>query len=553
MDLMQEERRLPPSDGRPVLNSFSGPGESIDVHDFEQGGCLSLIIDSAPIGMVLVNSAGVIELVNKQVERAFGYQRNDLLGKSVEFLVPERFQPACSALFSGYHPRASSVGHDLLGRRKDGSEFPVDISLNLISTAAGTWVLSSLVDITERKLAEAKVQETAQLKSQFLANMSHEIRTPMNVIIGMSSLLLETDLGPEQRSFTEMIARGAESLLRIINDILDFEKIEADKLSISEEEFDLAGTVDDAAGFLADSAARKGIHVECHAAATPNPVVGDAGRIRQVLVNIIGNAVKFTEEGTVHIGMTWETQVPGRLTARFEVQDTGIGMTQATMESLFEPFTQADGSETRRYGGTGLGLAISKKLVDLMGGQIGASSVLHKGTTFWFTVPLKESSREPSEPVSRSSLAHSPTEANRTPALTQPKLLLVEDNEANRHVTLTLLNRLGYSCDLAVNGLDATRAMLSTRYPLVLMDLQMPEMDGLAATSEIRKAEQGGLRTPIVAMTANVMVGDRERCLAAGMDDYLPKPFHRHELEAMLHKWLGQVESPGAACAPIRS
>jgi len=521
-----------------VSSHYPGSAECIDVEQFPQREHLSLLIDLAPNGIILVNCGGEIELVNQQIETMFGYERGELLGKSIESLLGER------------------TGLDLYGRRKDGSELPLEIAVSPIPTSAGPWLLRSVVDITERKQEEARARAAVQLKSQFLADMSHEIRTPMNVIIGMSSLMLEADLAPEQRGFAEMIANGAESLLTIINDILDFSKIEANKLKIRESEFDLVATVDDAAGFLADSAARKGIDLKCDAAESPSTVVGDAGRIRQVLVNIIGNAVKFTEHGTVRVSTLWETTGPQQITARFEVRDTGIGMSPETMESLFQPFTQADGSETRRHGGTGLGLAISKKLVELMGGEIGASSELGIGSTFWFTVQLKKPGEDPPRDVLpldnlRIALRMSPKgPAAQSPG--RPTLLLVEDNEANRQVALTLLSRMGYACDVAVNGLDATKAILATQYPLVFMDLQMPQMDGIAATTEIRRAEQGH-RTPIVAITANVMVGDRERCLAAGMDDYLPKPFHRRELEAILQKWLGQVESPGALCAPVWS
>jgi len=504
-----------------VAGHYPGSAECIDVEQFRWQQSLSLIIDLAPTGMLLVNAAGEIQLVNQHVETMFGYPRSQLLGKSIDSLLPER------------------VGHDLYGRRKDGSDFPVEITLSPIPTTDGVWLLRSVMDSTERRAREAWARAAAQLKSHFLANTSHKIRTPMNVIIGMSSLMLEADLPQEERGFAEMIASGAESLLTIINDILDLSKIEANELRINEDEFELAATVEDAARFLADSAARKGIGLKCDVAKCACTAVGDAGRIRQVLLNVIGNAVKFTEHGSVHVSMRWETTGPGQLTARFEVRDTGIGMSRNTVESLFEPFSQADDSETPQRGGTGLGLAISRKLVELMGGQIGVSSEVRIGTTLWFTVQLKEGANDPVDIVLPLDSNEGHPTRRETPApLHRPTLLLVEDHEANCRVTQALLGHLGYVCDVAANGLDATEAILATRYPLVLMDLKMPRMDGIAATAEIRRVEQGH-RTPIVAFTAHVMVGDRERCLVAGMDDYLPKPCHLRELEAMLHKWLG--------------
>ena len=670
---------------------FPGASAGIEAGWLHEQSHLSLIIDSAPNGIILVDSDGAIELVNKQVEKMFGYHRSELLGKSVDLLLPERFREHHPDVRRGYHMRPSAramgAGRDLFGRRSDGSEFPLEIGLNPIPTSAGTWVLGSVVDITERKLVEAKLRETVRLKSEFLANMSHEIRTPMNVIIGMSSLMLETELTSEQREFAEVISSGAESLLTIINDILDFSKIEAGKLEIHVQEFDLNATVEEAAGFLAEAAGRKGVEMTCRSGPEMPPVLGDAMRIRQVLVNILGNAVKFTEKGEINLTMTCEPAGASGMHARFEIQDTGIGMSAQTLERLFEAFSQGDGSHTRRYGGTGLGLAISKKLVDLMGGSIGGRSKLGEGSTFWFTIPLEIRAGEVYEqpalhtslqgcralviddnPNNRSILAaqlgnwsmevttasdavdglallraahadHQPYDVilldfkmpgingldlarilradpalastpiflltshvgrkthaeakqagvdvqmtkpvqsrqlrealtgfltaprrvaavagvqgvtargvapgmgtakdDRSPVRNSPVLLLVEDNAGNRQVVITQLKRMGYLCDVATNGVEALAAIRSKHYALVLMDLQMPAMDGLEATAAIRAyedKEDDPIR--IIAMTANAMVGDRERCLAAGMDDYLAKPFRPRELDVILRRWL---------------
>ena len=373
---------------------------------------LPQIIDFAPNGLILVNPTGAIELVNQQVEKMFGYTRQELLGKSVEVLLPERARTAHQGMRAAYygHPGARELGagRDLFGQRKDGAEFPVEIGLNPLATERGTWVLSSVVDITERKLAEEKIQESTRMKSAFLANMSHEIRTPMNVIMGMSNLMLDTELSADQRDYAEMIAAGAESLLRIINDILDFSKIEAGKLEVVSVDFDLSATVEEAAAFLAETAGRKKVELTCQTPPEALVFRGDPTRIRQMLINIIGNAIKFTSAGEVNVTASWEpleSAPQSAVLARFEVRDTGIGMGEKTRGSLFEPFSQGDGSQTRRHGGTGLGLAISKKLAELMGGRIGCESELGKGSRFWFEIPFKYGT----EPAAASAPAHGPS------------------------------------------------------------------------------------------------------------------------------------------------
>jgi len=650
------------------------------------------LLESTPDPMLVTDAAGTIEHVNRQAETFFGYPRDELLGQSIDRLVPERFRGNHAAMRGGFagQPAARQMGSgiDLYARTRDGREIAVEISLGPIQTAEGLLVACTLRDISRHKQAEEmltqarlRAEEATRLKSDFLANMSHEIRTPMNAIVGLGYLLSKSELMPHQRDYLTKIEQSSQHMLGIINDILDFSKIEAGMLSIEKSPFELTSVLDNATALIHDKAAAKGLELLVTVDVdVPSLLVGDALRIGQVLINYGNNAVKFTDRGEVLIKVSVDAQTDSDLTLRFEVSDTGIGLSEAQIGKLFQSFQQADASTTRKFGGTGLGLAISKSLATRMGGEVGVRSTPGVGSTFWFTAKVgKISGKSQPLPVAESlqgqrvlvvddnenarrvladhlaamgldastadsgqgaidavcaadadgkpfravlldwqmpgmdgfetacriqalSLGHRPKlelitafgredvqvkadsigidglllkpvsswvlreampnlfcedrartrtsapDKDADPAdmgFAGARVLLVEDNELNREVGTALLLELGLEVSIAENGAVALEKLGTTDFELVLMDMQMPVMDGLQTTRELRKRpELAGL--PVIAMTANAMSGDRERCVEAGMNDHLAKPISPRQLHDAVARWI----APRAAVVP---
>lgn len=651
-----------------------------------------LAVEASPAALLMVHQDGRILMANSCGLSMFGYTADELLGQSIELLVPVRFRAAHPSHRHGYFAtpvrRAMGAELDLLAVRKDGSEFPVKIGLSPVETGEGQAAICGVIDITDQKntmeaLRHAKeaAESANRAKSSFLANMSHEIRTPMNGIIGMAQLLAQTELQSHQRDYLATVDESAHILLRLLNDILDFSKIEAGKLELECVDFRISECVARASQMMVLRAAEKGLELACRVAPEiPDHLRGDAGRLQQVLVNLLGNAVKFTNAGEIFVNVNAESITTDKIRLHFSVSDTGIGIPDDKREHIFHPFEQAESSTTRRFGGTGLGLSISRQLVEMMDGRMWLDSEPGRGSTFHFTVTfgiaahqhqhslaeleslhalpvlvvddnatnrrilsemlqhwhmqpvLADSAAAARQALQKSQASqrsirlilldhHMPGEdgiqfanslrgvldPNQCPIImissglspidtalsqnygiccfmtkpviasellneilrqfgryttvTPPQLtnairhsaqprrvLLVEDNEINRRVALGLLKSRGHQVVTAENGKEAADTLADQEFDVVLMDMQMPIMDGYEATTAIRQRElQTGGHVPIVAMTAEALKGDRERCLANGMDDYVSKPISPTEMYCAIERFPALCLSTEAA------
>ena len=502
---------------------------------------LSALLESAPDATVIVDQAGKIVLVNSQAVRLFGWPRDELLGLSIERLIPQRHRGLHpgqrSTYFANPEVRDMGAGTELHGLRRDGSEFPAEIRLSPLQTEQGLVVSSAIRDITERKqLSAAKeaAESANSAKSAFLANMSHEIRTPLNAIIGMSHLLRRSGVNPEQSDRLDKLETAGLHLLDVINSILVFSKIEAGKLELIQAEVRVQSVLANVAAMLDERVSAKRLTMRIDAPVWRESLLGDPTWLQQALLNYAANAVKFTEAGVITLRALVQDQSEDSVLMRFEVQDTGIGITAGSQASLFAPFEQADNTTTREHGGTGLGLAITRSLAQMMGGDAGVHSEPGVGSSFWFTARLRKGQAE---------VDHHQRDAARDAEATLlrehagRRILLVEDDAVNRIIARTYLEQVGQIVVTADDGVQAVSAAGENAFDLILMDVQMPLMDGYEATRRIRALALHAT-TPIVAITANAFAEDRAACLGVGMDDFIAKPFEPRVLYATLLKWL---------------
>ena len=508
----------------------------------ETSGTLQKLIDSSPVGILALDRDKNVTVWNPACVKMFGWTEAEVMGKPLPF-VGSGHTDESSSIVSDINQNREPIYFEADRLTKNGERIRTGSSaIPLINDRNEVDGLMAIIsDVTARFESEQKIVEAnremlaaTQAKSDFLANMSHEIRTPLNGVIGMTGLLLDMELGKDQRGYAETIRSSAGILMTLINDILDFSKIEARKLDLESIEFNLEHVLNNIERLLSPLVIEKGLTFR--RAFDPNfrnaCFNGDPTRIGQIVANLISNAIKFTSHGQISI-LLLEEEVEGAMTKfTVEVSDTGIGMSKEQLAKMFQPFTQADTSTSRRFGGTGLGLSICKHLIEMMGGQIGVRSVEGKGSTFWFTLTL-ERVKESRPRVEAKIIQLEPEVASTKPV----RILLAEDNSVNQIIAIKMLEKYGFRVDAVANGAEAVVAIKAVPYDLILMDCQMPELDGYEATAQIRSSSLARLvNVPIVAMTANALAGDRGKCLDAGMNDYVTKPVKVDELVNVIRR-----------------
>ncbi len=491
------------------------------------------VINSMPDALLVTTLSRKIKTINPAAKALFEYTEDELLG-----------QPISTILSDTQFSNDFSKEIETICQTKSGKKIPIAVSCSTPQADIEDFqgFVYIIRDMTERKQAELA-------KREFLAMISHELRTPMNAVIGITELLLTTDLTTQQRNFLDIICTSGEALLTLINDVLDFSKMESDKLELEHQPFNLRTCIQDSLNLLQLRAIEKGLNlIFLDEPTLPQMVVGDITRLRQILVNLLGNAIKFTQIGRVTISVI-ATPSPSGYTLQFAVKDTGIGIPSDRRDRLFQAFSQVDSSIARQYGGTGLGLAICKQLSEKMGGRIWVESEPGQGSTFYFMIEVQAHADEIVAESSHPGRAINPDFAQQHPL----RILLAEDHLINQKLMLMILQQLGYRVDVVSNGLEVLSALRQQPYDVILMDVQMPEMDGLTATFHICQEWSLDARPHIIAMTANVMQGDRQQCLDAGMTDYVTKPVRTEALMQALSQCQPKRSADGSSTSPIDS
>jgi PAS domain S-box-containing protein len=521
---------------------------------------LAAIIQSSVAGVVMIDERGAVMLFNPSAERIFGYKAEDVIGRNVRMLMSEPHRTNHDAYLARYlltgERRIIGIGRRVEGLRRDGTPVPIELAVSEVMLGGRRRFVGLLMDITERKAAEVELErvrdklneyarelelknielgQTAEVaraassaKSDFLAGMSHEIRTPLNAMLGMAELMGETALTPDQSGQLRIIRSAGQTLLEVINDILDLSKIEAGRMEMESACFSLSDVVRQLRDVMDHRAAKAGLAFAVRVdAGVPEALVGDPVRLKQVLINLVGNAVKFTPEGSVDVDVRAPEVGATHATLEVAVRDTGIGIPPGKLDAVFDSFSQADASTTRRFGGTGLGLSISRRIVEAMGGSIRVQSAPGQGSTFTFTVRLGLSATCTEAPS-----APSAPPAPRARTARPLSILLAEDNADNRALILAYLKSLPHTVAVARNGAEAVEIFARGGVDLVLMDMEMPVMDGLESTRRIRamEAEQGLAHTPVLALTAHALAEHQARSLDAGCDGHLAKPLSKQAL-----------------------